>query len=382
MSQHPLHPQSSPSEPELKHAIRRWGAELGFAAVRFAPLDLSDAEPGLQAWLAAGFHGGMDYMARHGLLRARPTELMPGTHSIISVRLDYLPDAAEAEALLADPERAYVSRYALGRDYHKLLRHRLQKLADRIEAEIGDYTPGDYTPGPFAYRAFTDSAPLLEVELAARAGNGWRGKHSLLLTRAGSWFFLGELLTNLALPPDAPEGPEHCGTCTACLSACPTAAIVAPYQVDARRCISYLTIEHAGAIPVELRPLMGNRIYGCDDCQLVCPWNRFATPAQEADFQPRQGLDQARLIDLFAWTEAEFEQRLAGSAIRRIGWERWLRNIAVALGNQTLGNPPSADLATLAATLVALQARRDHPSALVRDHVEWALQRLTEPPKP
>ncbi len=364
---HP-HPRSHQSESDLKQAIRRWGAELGFASVRFAPLDLSDAEPGLQAWLAAGFHGDMDYMARHGLLRARPAELVPGTQSIISVRLDYLPNAVQAETLLADPERAYVSRYALGRDYHKLLRNRLQKLADRIDAEIGQFTSG-----PFTYRAFTDSAPLLEVELAARAGNGWRGKHSLLLTRAGSWFFLGELLTNLALSPDAPEEPEHCGTCTDCLSACPTGAIIAPYQVDARRCISYLTIEHAGAIPIELRPLMGNRIYGCDDCQLVCPWNRFATPAQEADFQPRNGLDRARLIDLFAWTEAEFEARLAGSAIRRIGWERWLRNIAVALGNQTDATP---------ATRAALQARRDHPSALVRDHVEWALQRLTEPPKP
>ena len=308
----------------------------------------------------------MDYMARHGLLRARPTELVPGTQSIISVRLDYLPEdmnAAEAKALRADPERAYVSRYALGRDYHKLLRNRLQKLADRIEAEIG----------PFAYRAFTDSAPLLEVELAAGAGNGWRGKHSLLLTRTGSWFFLGELLTDLPLAPDSPEEPAHCGTCTACLTACPTNAIIAPYQVDARRCISYLTIEHAGAIPIELRPLLGNRIYGCDDCQIACPWNHFATPAQEADFQPRHHLDRAHLIELFAWTEAEFDTRLAGSAIRRIGWERWLRNIAVALGNQRDAGP---------ATLSALRARRDHPSALVRDHVEWALQRLTELPQP
>ena len=360
MPQPHLHPRSPQSEPELKHAIRRWGAELGFASIRFAPLDLSDAEPGLQAWLAAGFHGDMDYMARHGVLRARPTELVPGTRSLISVRLDYRPDAAEAETLLADPERAYVSRYALGRDYHKLLRTRLQQLANRIEAEIG----------PFAYRAFTDSAPLLEVELAARAGNGWRGKHSLLLTRAGSWFFLGELLTDLPLSPDLPEEPEHCGTCTACLSACPTGAIVAPYQVDARRCISYLTIEHPGAIPIELRPLLGNRIYGCDDCQLTCPWNRFSTLTREADFQPRNGLDRSRLIDLFAWTEAEFEARLAGSAIRRIGWERWLRNIAVALGNQPSPDP---------ATLTALQSRRDHPSALVREHIEWALQRLTEP---
>ena len=366
MPQFHLHSRTPQSESELKHAIRRWGAELGFASVRFAPLDLSDAEPGLQAWLAAGFHGDMDYMARHSLLRARATELVPGTRSLISVRLDYLPDAGnpiECEALLADPDRAYVSRYALGRDYHKLLRNRLQRLADRIEAEIG----------PFSYRPFTDSAPLLEVELAARAGGGWRGKHSLLLTRAGSWFFLGELLTDLPLSPDTPEVPEHCGSCTACLSACPTGAIIAPYQVDARRCISYLTIEHPGAIPVELRPLLGNRIYGCDDCQLTCPWNRFARPTKESDFQPRNGLDSARLIDLFAWTEAEFEARLAGSAIRRIGWERWLRNIAVALGNQPFADP---------ATRAALQAHRNHPSALVREHVEWALQRLTERPNP
>ncbi|TSA19603.1 MAG: tRNA epoxyqueuosine(34) reductase QueG [Betaproteobacteria bacterium] len=347
------------TEPELKANIRRWGAELGFTAVHFAPTNLGHAEPELVAWLAAGFHGEMDYMARHGVLRARPTELVPGTRSIISVRLDYQPDAADAETVLADPERAYISRYALGRDYHKVIRHRLQKLADRISAEIG----------PFAYRAFTDSAPLLEVELAARAGSGWRGKHSLLLTRAGSWFFLGELLTDLALSPDLPEEPEHCGTCSACITVCPTAAIIAPYQVDARRCISYLTIEHAGVIPIALRPLMGNRIYGCDDCQLVCPWNRYATPSRETDFQPRHGLDHATLIDLFTWTEAEFEQRLAGSPIRRIGWGRWLRNIAVALGNGPRTEP----------TLAALHARRTHPDNLVREHVEWALAQHASP---
>lgn len=341
------------TETDLKANIRRWGAELGFTAVHFAPTNLSHAEPKLLAWLNAGFHGEMDYMARHGVLRARPCELVPGTRSIISVRLNYQPHAAEADTLLADPERAYISRYALGRDYHKLIRTRLQRLAERIEVAVG----------PYSYRAFTDSAPLLEVELAARAGSGWRGKHSLLLTRAGSWFFLGELLTDLPLSPDLPEEPEHCGTCNACIDACPTAAIIAPYQVDARRCISYLTIEHPGSIPIELRPLMGNRIYGCDDCQLICPWNRFATPSLEADFQPRHGLDNARLLDLFVWDESLFEQRLAGSPIRRIGWERWLRNIAVALGNGPCNEQ----------TIAALHAKRTHPSSLVREHVEWAL---------
>src|SRR5690606_803287 len=274
--------------------IRQWGRELGFGGVGVGGVDLADAEPGLTAWLEAGFHGDMDYMARHGMKRARADELVPGTLRVISVRMDYWPQAAPAEAVLADAECAYVSRYALGRDYHKVLRNRLQKLADRIAAEV-----------PHQFRVFTDSAPVLEVEHASRKGLGWRGKHTLLLDRtAGSWFFLGEILTDLPLPVDAPVA-SHCGRCTACIDACPTGAIVAPYRVDARRCISYLTIELHGAIPEALRPLLGNRIYGCDDCQLVCPWNRFAQLGREPDFDPRQGLDDARLAELFAWTAAE-----------------------------------------------------------------------------
>ena len=323
----------------------------------FAGVDLAlEAENRLLAWLAAGYHGEMDYMARHGLKRARPAELMPGARSVIVCRMDYLPDGlppcrpASAEFAL----EAVISRYALGRDYHKVLRARLQKLAERMAAEIG----------AFHYRAFTDSVPLMEVELAQNAGLGWRGKHTLLLSRHGSWFFLGELCVDLPIPADAPMR-GHCGRCRACLDACPTGAIVAPYQLDARRCISYLTIEHPGSIPVELRPLIGNRIYGCDDCQLVCPWNRFAPTTQEPDFQPRQGLDKARLIELFSWRENEFNERLAGSPIRRIGYERWLRNIAVALGNAA--PDPAAH--------AALRKRRDDPSALVREHVAWALSR-------
>jgi len=341
----------------LKPLIRQWGQQLGFSAVGFAPVDPGTAEAELMDWLAKGFHGEMDYMARHGATRARPAELLPGTASIISVRLDYLPDAAESWENLGDPARAYVSRYALGRDYHKLLRGRLQKLAERIADEIG----------PFQSRPFSDSAPVLEVALASRASLGWRGKHTLLLNRQGSWFFLGELFTNLPFLPDEPD-EDHCGTCQACIDLCPTRAIVAPYQVDARRCISYLTIEHAGAIPLELRPLLGNRIYGCDDCQLACPWNRFARSAAVPDFQPRHGLDTASLIELFAWSETEFLARMEGSAIRRIGHERWLRNIAVALGNA----PPTATIAA------ALKAWLDHPSALLREHLQWALSRQAE----
>ncbi len=308
------------------------------------------------AWLQAGLHGEMDYMARHGTLRARPAEFVPGSLSVITVQLEYLPVAADARDTLADAGRAYVSRYALGRDYHKLMRARLRRLAERIAREIG----------PYRYRACADSAPVMEVELARLAGLGWRGKHTLLLNRRGSWFFLGELLTDLPLPADSPTS-EHCGSCQACISACPTGAIVAPYRLDARRCIAYLTIEHPGPIPPELRPLIGNRIYGCDDCQLFCPWNRHATPTREADFQPRHGLDSAGLVELFAWSEADFLERLAGSPIRRIGHERWLRNLAVALGNA----PPSA------AVVAALRARQHHPSALVREHVEWALSQQT-----
>jgi epoxyqueuosine reductase len=340
---------------ELAARIRQWGRELGFDAIGFAGTALDAAEAELATWLEAGFHGEMDYMASHGTKRSRPDELVPGTVSVITARMNYLPQAAPMETVLADGTRAAISRYALGRDYHKLLRARLQRLAERIAAEIG----------PFGHRVFTDSAPVLEVALASISGLGWRGKHTLLLTReAGSTFFLGEIYTDLPLPVDAPQA-EHCGSCRACLDICPTQAIVAPYTVDARRCISYLTIELKGSIPVELRPLVGNRIYGCDDCQLACPWNRYARRTVEADFAVRHGLDSAGLVELFAWTEAEFKLRLAGSAIYRIGHERWLRNIAVALGNA----PSAPDI------VAALESRRDHPSELVREHVAWALAR-------
>ncbi len=334
----------------LKERIRGWGRELGFAAVGFAGSDLGKAKQGLLDWLAADYHGAMDYMARHGTKRARPAELVPGTRCVIACRMDYLT----ASCRPASADFAEVSLYALGRDYHRLLRQRLQKLADRITAEIGD----------FGYRVFVDSAPVLEVELAKNAGIGWRGKHTLLLSQTGSWFFLGEIFVDLPLPADGSIEP-HCGSCSACLDICPTRAIIAPWRLDARRCISYLTIEHPGSIPEELRPLMGNRIYGCDDCQLVCPWNRFATPTHEADFLPRNGLEHATLAELFSWTEAAFNDRLAGSPIRRIGHERWLRNIAVALGNAAPSEQARA----------ALLARADCPSALVREHVGWALSR-------
>jgi len=299
-------------------------------------------------------------MGAHGTKRTRPAELVPGTVRVISARMNYLPDATPAARVVAEPELAFLSRYALGRDYHKTMRRRLQRLADRITEAVG----------PFSYRAFTDSAPVMEVALAEKAGLGWRGKHTLLLNReAGSYFFLGEIYTDLPLPTDQPVG-DHCGTCRKCLDACPTGAIVGPYRLDARRCISYLTIEHQGSIPEALRPLIGNRVYGCDDCQIVCPWNRFAPVTAEPDFAVRHGLDSPTLTALFAWSEAEFHERLAGSPIHRIGYDRWLRNLAVGLGNA---------LAKLAGTQVsaplerALEARREHPSALVREHVEWAL---------
>ena len=334
----------------LKERICGWGRELGFAAVGVSGIELGAAETGLMNWLAAGYHGEMDYMAAHGTKRSRPAELIPGTRSIISCRMDYLPKTGPPVS--ADFSQAVISRYALGRDYHKLMRNRLQKLADRMTTEIGC----------FGYRVFVDSAPVMEVELAKKAGLGWRGKHTLLLSQTGSWFFLGEIYCDLSLSPDAPIA-SHCGTCAACLDVCPTGAFLGPYQLDARRCISYLTIELKGTIPEDLRPLIGNRIYGCDDCQLVCPWNRFASVTQEPDFAPRHGLDQATLVELFAWTEVEFNDRLAGSPIRRIGHERWLRNMAVALGNSA----PSAE------AKAALLTRQDHPSALVREHVAWAL---------
>ncbi len=340
----------------IEERVKRWGRGLGFDAIAIAGTDLAEEEARLLEWLARGWHGEMDYMARHGARRARPAELVPGTLSIITARLDYRAEGArDSWEALEDGESGFVSRYALGRDYHKVLRAKLKALADRMTHELG----------PFAYRVFTDSAPVMEVALAARAGLGWRGKHTLLLSRdAGSLFFLGELFVALDLERDPPAG-AHCGTCERCIAICPTNAIVAPYQLDARRCISYLTIEHHGSIPEKLRPLMGNRIYGCDDCQLVCPWNKWAKTAAEPDFAVRNDLDDARLVDLFAWSEDEFERRLEGSAIRRIGHERWLRNIAVALGNAP----------TTPRIVAALQSRMDHPSPLVREHVAWALAR-------
>ena len=341
---------------QLAAAIVEWGRELGFQEIGITDTELGEAEEHLQRWLAAGRHGDMAYMARHGTARSRPAELVPGTLRVISARMNYWPGGADAQAALADGSRAYVARYAVGRDYHKVLRARLARLVDRIAGEVG----------PFGYRVFTDSAPVLEVALAAKAGLGWRGKHTLLLTRdAGSYFFLGEIYTDLPLPP-TPAVTSHCGTCSACIGACPTGAIVAPYELDARRCISYLTIEHHGSIAEELRPLIGNRVYGCDDCQLACPWNKFAPVTGEADFHAvRNGLDRATLVELFAWTRDEFDARLAGSAIRRIGYERWLRNIAVGLGNA-----PRSD-----EVVAALRARADDPSPLVREHVAWALAR-------
>ncbi|AON53083.1 tRNA epoxyqueuosine(34) reductase QueG [Herbaspirillum seropedicae] len=354
----------------LAAAIKDWGRALGFADVRIADVDLSHREAGFQAWLDKGYHGEMDYMASHGLKRARPAELVPGTVRVVSVRMPYLPKAtgpaepdwrAREEARSADPGAAQVSIYARGRDYHKVLRARLQQLATRIEGRIG----------PFGYRVFTDSAPVMEVALAEKAGLGWRGKHTLLLHReAGSMFFLGEMLTDLPLPVDDPVTP-HCGQCSACITACPTGAIVAPYELDARRCISYLTIELKGSIPSELRPLIGNRIYGCDDCQLYCPWNKFAQRASLPDFDVRHGLDSASLVGLFGWSEEEFLKNTEGSAIRRIGHERWLRNLAVGLGNAADAASHRGD----AAIVAALRARLAHPSALVVEHVQWALAR-------
>ncbi len=345
----------------LASGIRRWGEELGFARIGIADVDVARAAERLDAWLADGRHGDMDYLQRHAGLRADPARLLPGALRVIVARMDYLPrdtpdDWAQREFdRIAQPNEAVVSIYARGRDYHKILRERLQKLASMIEAEAGR----------IGYRVATDSAPVLEVELARKAGLGWRGKHTLLLSQdAGSMFFLGEILTDLPLPIDGPT-PDHCGKCSRCIDICPTQAITAPYQLDARRCISYLTIEHHGSIPVDLRSLIGNRVYGCDDCQLVCPWNKFARLAALADFDVRNGLDTATLIELFAWDEAQFNERHAGSAIRRIGHERWLRNIAVALGNAP----------TTPEVIAALRARADHPSELVCEHVAWALLR-------
>ncbi len=337
----------------LANDIKRWSSDLGFQQTGITDTQLDEAEAHLMNWLKAGRHGEMAYMAAHGHKRSQPALLQPGTIRIISVRMDYLPPAAaDAAVVLNDAQLGYISRYALGRDYHKVLRKRLQKLAARITAAIG----------PFSYRAFSDSAPVLEKPLAQKAGLGWIGKHTNLLNqKAGSWFFLGELYTDLPLPVDG-AAENHCGTCQACIDVCPTQAITGPYQLDARRCISYHTIELRGAIPLEFRRLIGNRVYGCDDCQLVCPWNRFARPSGEPDFMPRTGLDAPQLVELFAWSEAEFLRRTEGSAIRRIGYECWLRNVAVGLGNA----PTSPQV------IAALQVRLGHPSELVREHVLWA----------
>jgi epoxyqueuosine reductase len=348
--------------PQIVAQARVWALELGFSQIGVAGVDLSSAEPGLSAWLSNGFHGEMDYMRAHGMRRARPAELVPGTVSVLTARMDYLPAATppgwqQVEFdRLQRPQEGVVSLYARGRDYHKVLRSRLQRLSDKLAQVVG----------PFGHRVFTDSAPVLEAELAARSGQGWRGKHTLVLDRAaGSMFFLGEIYVDLALPESEPVS-EHCGSCSACIDVCPTEAIVAPGKLDARRCISYLTIEHAGPIPVELRPLIGNRIYGCDDCQLVCPWNKFAQRSVLPDFDERPGLAGSALADLFGWSEEQFLHFTAGSPIRRIGHERWLRNIAIAIGN-ALAVAEDPQLRQ------ALQARRDHQSALVREHVEWAL---------
>ncbi len=377
---------------ELALRIKAWGRELGFGAVGVSDADLTEAEEGLASWLEAGYHGEMDYMAKHAMKRARPAELVAGTRRVITVRMAYLPAStlsgkAQESAVTADgqasdwraaewariddPAAAVVSVYARGRDYHKVMRSRLQQLADRIEAEIGAY----------GYRVFTDSAPVLEVELAQKAGTGWRGKHTLLLQRdAGSLFFIGEILVDIPLPADAVTNPEHapehdgshCGSCTRCIDVCPTGAIVAPYRVDARRCISYLTIELKGSIPEEMRPLIGNRVYGCDDCQLVCPWNKFAQAAPVGDFDVRHGLDRASLVALFGWSALDFDERMQGSAIRRIGHERWLRNIAVAMGNAL--RSPTLDANERLEIHNALNARAADASELVREHVEWALR--------
>lgn len=343
----------------LKDQIIAWGLGLGFQQVGVCDIDLALAEQRLHDWLAAGFHGEMDYMSRHGSLRTRPAELVPGALRVISVRMDYLPEARNIiEERLQEPGSAFISRYALGRDYHKLMRNRLRALARRIES----------SHGAFGYRVFTDSAPVMEKPLAAKAGLGWIGKHTNLINRqAGSFFFLGEIYTDLPLPVDAPV-PNHCGSCRACIDSCPTQAIIAPYQLDARRCIAYLTIELQGSIPGIFRKPMGNRIYGCDDCQLVCPWNRYAQLTREMDFLPRHRLDEADLLGLFAWDEAEFLQKTEGSAIRRLGHERWLRNLAIAMGNA----------ARSSRVKFALLARLDHPSELVREHVLWALERQDE----
>lgn len=344
---------------QLLSDIRTRAQELGFQQLGVSDVNLGEHEDYLQKWLDAGYHGSMDYMAKHGSKRSRPAELVPGTCRVVSLRMDYALADSGATDVLASSEKAYISRYTLGRDYHKLIRKRLAQLAQYIETQAG----GGH------YRAFVDSAPVLERAIAERAGLGWIAKNTMLINPgAGSWFFLGEIYTDLPLPVDPPQASKHCGSCRACLDSCPTGAFVGPFELDARKCISYLTIEHPGAIDEALRPLMGNRIFGCDDCQLVCPWNKFAQASGQPDFQPRHGLDSADLVELFLWDQATFLQRTEGSAIRRIGHERWLRNIAVGLGNG-----PASE-----AAITALQSRLEHPSELVREHVRWALRQLLD----
>lgn len=366
---------------DLAAQIKLWGKELGFAEIRITDPDIAAAEPGLAAWLNQGMHGSMDYMAKHGTaLRTQPARLVPGTLRIISARMDYLPQASTAEKNISDadarntamtwqdcelaklqqPHQAVISIYARGRDYHKVLRSRLQKLAQKIHTQVGQ----------LGYRVFTDSAPVLEVELARKAGLGWRGKHTLLLSRSGgSMFFLGEIFVDIPLPCDSVT-TDHCGTCQRCIDVCPTQAIIALYQLDARRCISYLTIEHAGSIPEDLRPLLGNRIYGCDDCQLVCPWNKYAQPTPLADFSVRHQLDHQQLLTLFTWSEKDFHHQFSGSAIHRIGYIRWLRNLAVALGNALRAEKETKQKQVIE---TALQTHAAHTSIIVREHVLWAL---------
>jgi epoxyqueuosine reductase len=350
----PQQPTQQPPE-DLVQKIREWATELGFQQIGITGVDLGEHEDYLQKWLDAGYHGSMEYMARHGSKRTRPDELVPGTLRVISLRMNYLERDTQALEVLASPHKAYISRYTLGRDYHKLVRKRLSQLAIRIETEMGSG----------AFRAFVDSAPVLERAAAEKAGLGWIAKNTMLINReAGSWFFLGEIFTDLPLPIDDAYTGKHCGTCSACLDICPTSAFTGPFQLDARKCISYLTIEHHGSIDPELRPLMGNRIFGCDDCQLCCPWNKFAQATDEGDFKPRHGLADVELVTLFEWDEKTFLAKTEGSAIRRIGYERWLRNLAVALGNA----PRSESVVN------ALLARRQHTSPLVREHVAWGLQ--------
>ncbi len=343
----------------LAQQIRQWAAELGFQQVGICDVDLGENEAYLEKWLAAGYHGTMDYMASHGTKRSRPAELIPGTCRVLSLRMDYVTEDTQALKILESPEKAYISRYTLGRDYHKLIRKRLATLAKRIEAEASSGQ----------YRAFVDSAPVLERAIAEKAGLGWIAKNTMLINdKAGSWFFLGEIYTDLPLPTDPPQDSKHCGSCTACLDICPTNAFVGPFKLDARKCISYLTIEHKGSIDEALRPLMGNRIFGCDDCQLVCPWNKFAQFSDEGDFQPRHQLADADLVELFEWDEETYLRKTEGSAMRRIGYQRWLRNLAIALGNA----PSTSTIAD------ALQKRQNDPSELVREHVNWALTRHAE----